>query len=148
MISVKPLLFGGALLGLSACARQDETSHSTSTETKHMSYEVKDFTADVIERSRTTPVLVDFWAPWCGPCKTLKPTLEKLAGEAGDRWALVTVDVMNFEGTAAQFGIRSIPDVKLFSGGRVVAQFTGSMPESAVREWLDKNLPAKAPAQP
>jgi len=105
-------------------------------------------TADVIERSRTTPVLVDFWAPWCGPCRTLKPTLEKLAGEAGDRWALVTVDVMNFEGTAAQFGIRSIPDVKLFSGGRVVAQFTGSMPESAVREWLDKNLPTKAPAQP
>jgi len=105
-------------------------------------------TADVIERSRTTPVLVDFWAPWCGPCRTLKPTLEKLAGEAGDRWALVTVDVMNFEGTAAQFGIRSIPDVKLFSGGRVVAQFTGSMPESAVREWLDKNLPAKPPAQP
>ena len=109
---------------------------------------LENFETEVVAASMQVPVLVDFWAPWCGPCRTLKPTLEKLAGEAGDRWALVTVDVMNFEGTAAQFGIRSIPDVKLFSGGRVVAQFTGSMPESAVREWLDKNLPTKAPAQP
>ncbi len=151
MQSSKQFLAVILLVTLSACTRGDgdtPAANSQSTHQNTMSYEVKNFTTDVIERSRTTPVLVDFWAPWCGPCRTLKPTLEKLAGEAGDRWTLVTVDVMQQEGTAAQFGIRAIPNVKLFVDGRPVSEFSGSMPESAVKDWLAQNLLTKAAAQP
>ncbi len=106
-----------------------------------MNHEVSDFSADVLERSRTVPVLVDFWAPWCGPCRSLKPVLEKLAGEAGDHWSLVTINVDLHPGLATQFGIRSIPAVKLFHAGTVAAEFSGAMPEGSVRAWLDAHLP-------
>ncbi len=107
-----------------------------------MSRDVSNFSTDVIERSRTVPVLVDFWAPWCGPCKMLKPVLEKLAAEAAGAWELVKVNTDERPELASQFGIRGIPDVKLFHRGQVIAEFSGAMPEFQLRQWLGQNLPS------
>lgn len=100
-----------------------------------------DFQAEVIDASRTAPVLVDFWAAWCGPCRVLGPVLESLASEAGVPWQLVKVDTEQHPELAQQFDIRGIPAVKLFHGGRVVAEFAGALPEHQVRAWLQENLP-------
>ena len=107
-----------------------------------MSHEVSDFTAEVVERSRRVPVLVDFWAPWCGPCKMLAPVLEHLAGEAGARWELAKVNTDEHPDLAGQYGIASIPNVKLFRDGKVVNEFTGFLPEAELRRWLDRALPS------
>jgi putative thioredoxin len=106
-----------------------------------MEYEVQDFDVDVIKRSRTVPVLVDFWAEWCGPCRTLGPVLERLAGKANGRWVLAKVDTDHSQEVAARYGIRSIPNVKLFVDGEVTNEFTGALPESAVVQWLERALP-------
>jgi len=107
-----------------------------------MSHDVTDFQRDVIEKSRTTPVLVDFWAEWCGPCRVLGPVLETLAGEAGDRWALAKVDTEAFPDEAGRYGVMSIPSVKLFVDGEVVDEFAGALPETEVRRWLEHALPS------
>ncbi len=106
-----------------------------------MSYDLTDFQTDIVERSHRTPVLVDFWAEWCGPCKMLGPVLEKLAGEAAGRWTLVKIDTEAHQELAAQFEIRGIPAVKLFHRGLVVAEFSGALPEPQVRAWLAQHLP-------
>ena len=107
---------------------------------------ILDYSHDVLARSHTVPVLVDFWADWCGPCRVLKPTLEKLAGEAAGRWELVKIDVDEQPELAAQHGIRGIPAVKLFHRGRIVAEFSGAAPEPQVRQWIDRQIAALAPA--
>jgi putative thioredoxin len=112
-----------------------------------MSHDVTDFQAEVIERSRTLPVLVDFWAAWCGPCRVLGPLLEHLAGEAGDRWALAKVDTEKFPELAGQYGVTSIPSVKLFAGGEVVDEFVGALPEADIRRWIDAALPSPLAAR-
>ena len=108
-----------------------------------MTYDVTNFSEQVLDRSFQTPVLVDFWAEWCGPCKMLGPVLERLADENGKRWTLAKLDTEQFPDIAAQYGVRGIPNVKLFVDGKVEAEFTGALPERAVRQWLDKVLPSE-----
>ena len=94
------------------------------------------FMADVVEASRTIPVLVDFWATWCGPCKTLGPLLEKLAADYNGGFVLAKVDVDAQQELAAAFQIRSVPTVILVKGGQLVDGFTGALPEGQLREFL------------
>lgn len=100
-----------------------------------------DFEEDVIQTSHRKPVLVDFWAPWCGPCRILSPTLDKLAKESAGRWRLVKINADTFPDLTRRFGVRGIPSVKLFVDGVVKDEFVGALPEHAVREWLDRALP-------
>lgn len=108
-----------------------------------MTYDVQNFREDVLEASARRPVVVDFWAPWCGPCKTLGPILEKLADEQSDRWTLVKVNSDEHPDESRRYGVRGIPAVKLFVDGTVVDEFTGVLPEYAIRQWLDKALPTE-----
>ena len=103
--------------------------------------ELIDFQSDVIEASKITPVLVDFWAEWCGPCVYLSPTLEKLAEEAGDSWTLLKVNTESQPELAAEYGIRSIPNVKLFVNGEMSGEFIGALPEEEIKRWLESNIP-------
>lgn len=102
------------------------------------------FEKDVIEASLDTPVLVDFWAPWCGPCRTLGPMLERLESEAGGQWKLVKVNVDENQDLAAHFGVRSIPHVVAIADGQAVDQFIGVLPESGLREFLGRLMPRPA----
>ncbi len=101
-----------------------------------------DFQTAVIERSKTVPVLVDFWAPWCNPCRILAPVLERLAERQAGKWVLVKVNTDEFPEISTQYGIRGIPNVKLFSNGVVIDEFTGALPEYQLEQWLRKALPS------
>jgi len=103
-----------------------------------------DFQKDVIEASKTTPIVVDFWAEWCGPCKILGPILETLAGEANDTWKLVKIDTEEHQELSVEYGISGIPAVKMFSGGKIIAEFVGALPEGQVRSWLEENIPTES----
>jgi putative thioredoxin len=96
------------------------------------------FMADVLEASRETPVIVDFWAPWCGPCKTLGPALEKAVRAANGKVKLVKINIDENPGVAGQLGVRSIPAVYAFDRGRPVDGFTGSVPESQIKLFVDR----------
>jgi putative thioredoxin len=98
------------------------------------------FNTDVVERSRTTPVIVDLWAEWCGPCKQLSPVLEKLATEAAGQWILAKVDVDANPQLSAALQVQSIPMVVAVIGGQLVDGFLGAMPEAQVRQWLGQVL--------
>jgi putative thioredoxin len=108
-----------------------------------MDYEMKDFSKDILERSKTIPVLVDFWAEWCGPCRTLGPILEKFSAKYKDRFELVKVNTDENQEIAARYGIRGIPNVKLFINGEVADEFTGALPEHSVEKWIQKAIPGK-----
>ena len=98
------------------------------------------FNTDVVERSRTTPVIMDLWAEWCGPCKQLSPLLEKLAAEAGGQWILAKVDVDANPQLSAALQVQSIPMVVAVLGGQLADGFLGAMPEAQVRQWIGQVL--------
>jgi len=100
------------------------------------------FEAEVLQRSMSVPVLIDFWADWCGPCKTLSPVLEKLAAADGGSWVLAKIDVEANQALSGQLQIQSIPTVLLALGGRLIQGFTGALPEADVRSFLDQVLAA------
>jgi putative thioredoxin len=108
---------------------------------------LENFDAEVVQASMTTPVLVDFWAPWCAPCKSLGPILEKLEVAYGGRFKLVKIDSDAQPQLSSAFGVRSIPTCVLMVGGQPADGFTGALPESQVREFLDKHV-APAGAEP
>ncbi len=104
---------------------------------------VANFEAEVIEASMHTPVLVDFWATWCGPCKVIGPILEKVEAEYGGRFKLVKIDSDQEQQLAAAFGIRSIPTCVLLMNGQPVDGFMGALPEGQIKAFLDKHLPSE-----
>jgi putative thioredoxin len=108
-----------------------------------MPNDIKDFPAEVVNRSFSVPVLVDFWAEWCAPCKALGPVLERLSVKANGRWILAKVNTEIMQDVAVQYKISSIPNVKLFVDGNIVGEFVGALPEYQIERWLEQVLPSK-----
>jgi len=111
------------------------------SDSPHISVGTQDnFVELVIEKSKSVPVLVDFWADWCAPCKNLMPILAKMADQYAGAFHLVKVNTDDQQGLAMHFGIRSLPTVKLFKDGQPVDEFMGALPEQGVKEFLDRHL--------
>ena len=104
----------------------------------------RDFQREVIEKSRTVPVVVDLWAPWCGPCKQLGPLLERLAAEGGGKWILAKVNVDESPQVARALGVQSIPLVLAFKDADIVSEFVGAQPETVVRQFVERLVPDEA----
>ena len=107
-----------------------------------MAIDVNDseFEKEIIEASKTKAILVDFWAPWCSPCVTLKPILEKVSEDYKEKMTLAKVNVEENQKNAGKYGVMSIPAVKLFKDGEIIDEFVGAQPEAKIREWLDSKL--------
>jgi putative thioredoxin len=131
-------------IDLSSLKAPVATAAPTSTSTSAHVLDVTEatFEAEVLQRSMTVPVLIDFWADWCGPCKQLSPILERMAEADGGAWVLAKIDVDSNPSLSTQLQIQSIPTVLLALGGRLIQGFTGALPESDVRSFLDQVLAA------
>ena len=98
------------------------------------------FDKQVIQSSKKTPIVVDFWTSWCGPCRILGPTMEKLAEEYKGKFILAKLSVDENPKKSQEYEVMSIPSVKMFKNGKVIAKFVGAIPEAQVRKWLDSNI--------
>ena len=127
------------LRGIESVSQEPPVSSAQTTSEHIFDATTAGFEDDVIKASLETPVLVDLWAEWCGPCKSLGPILEKLAVEYNGGFRLAKIDVDAEQQLAAMFGVRSIPTVILISGGQVVDGFAGALPEGQIREFLTKH---------
>jgi putative thioredoxin len=127
---------------LSSLAKPAAASAPTSTSPYVFDATEQDFQETVLRRSLEVPILVDFWADWCGPCKQLSPILEKLADEGAGSWLLAKVDVDSNQAISAQLQIQSIPSVFLALGGRLVPGFQGALPERDLRDFLAQVMAA------
>src|SRR5579863_6304673 len=138
-------LYGAVDLGARQAAAQRRQQAAESAEASGgtvIEVTEQTFNVDVVERSRTVPVVLDLWAEWCGPCKQLSPVLEKLATEAAGSWVLAKVDVDASPQLAAALRVQSIPMVVAVVAGQMVDGFLGALPEAQVREWLGQVLAA------
>lgn len=103
--------------------------------------EVKDFRTEVVDKSFEVPVVVDFWAPWCGPCRALGPVIENLAAEANGLWILAKLNTDEHQDIAQALNIMSIPAVKMIYQGKIIGEFVGALPKPQVQKWLAEHLP-------
>ena len=130
--------------GLGTHRKMSETPATPSSSPNVIEVTSETFEREIIGRSSTVPVVVDFWAPWCGPCRMLSPVLEKLADEYDGKFVLAKVDIDRSPDVAGQFGVRSIPAVFGVRDGQAIDAFVGVQPEAAVRGWIDRLLPTEA----
>ena len=103
--------------------------------------EVTDFENEVISRSESIPVLVDFWAPWCDPCLMLEPIITSLAEENPEGWKLIKVNIDDNQALADRYNIRGVPAIRIFHKGEIIANFNGLMYKPQMREWIDSQMP-------
>jgi len=119
---------------------QEKMQHQSEVRKLKISVNDNSFQKEVIEKSNTVPVVVDFWAEWCMPCLMLGPTLDKLAEEYSGKFILAKLNVDENPVTSQEYAISSIHAVKLFKNGKVADKFVGALPEPSVRQWLAKHL--------